>query len=287
MKRNTCRKMLLWLLSIVILSLSLAALANADEPKKPNGLSSNDCSKCHASQPADIDANGGKHKSKISCQDCHAGHRPTSKNNIPVCSQCHQGKPHFDSLKGKCLTCHTNPHTPLKITFTQPQTDACLTCHTAQIKQLRENKSKHSTQNCTNCHGVHRVKPACTQCHKPHSSDITAADCTKCHKAHMPKVVAYASDTDSKFCAACHRNQYNMLVASKVKHSTFNCAFCHQDKHKMIPKCQDCHGAKHPASIMAKFTRCGDCHKIAHDLNNWTSAPAAATGAPKAKKKTR
>jgi hypothetical protein len=62
-----------------------------------------------------------------------------------------------------------------------------------------------------------------------------------------------------------------------------NRASCHQEKHKMVPKCQDCHGEKHPAAIMAKFPKCGDCHNIAHDLNNWKPAPAAE--APKAKKK--
>jgi len=58
------------------------------------------------------------------------------------------------------------------------------------------------------------------------------------------------------------------------------CAFCHQEKHKMVPKCQDCHGMPHPAGIMAKFPVCGECHKIAHDLNNWP--PASSKEAPKA-----
>jgi predicted CXXCH cytochrome family protein len=281
MKRNTGS--IVTLLLVIIAALSFSTDSFGADAK--SGLSSSDCAKCHASQPADIEANGARHKTKITCQDCHTGHRPTSPNNIPKCNQCHQGKPHFE-LKD-CLKCHTNPHTPLKVTFPGPLTEPCLTCHTAQYKQLQENKSKHSPQNCTNCHGVHRVKPACTQCHKPHSADITAADCTKCHKAHMPKVVTYASDINSKYCAACHQKQYNMLTASQVKHSTFACAFCHQDKHKMVPKCQDCHGNKHPAGIMAKFTKCGDCHNIAHDLNNWKNAtePAAAPAAPAKKKK--
>jgi hypothetical protein len=104
----------------------------------------------------------------------------------------------------------------------------------------------------------------------------------------MPTKVTYAADIDSKFCAACHSKQYNMLSASQVKHSAFNCAFCHQEKHKMVPNCKDCHGEKHPAGIMAKYPRCGECHKIAHDLNNWPPAgktPAGKTPAPAAQPK--
>lgn len=279
MNRSRGVKIMLLLLSFAVLSFYAASGVMAAETP----LKSTDCVKCHSVQPASVEANGAKHKT-FPCQDCHAGHRPTSKNNIPVCSQCHAGKPHFDQ-KVVCLSCHRDPHTPLKITFTDKLTAPCLTCHTAQNKQLTENKSKHSALYCTTCHGVHRVKPACTQCHKPHSADITAADCTKCHKAHMPKVVTYAADVPSKFCAACHKNQFALLTASKALHSKQSCAFCHQEKHKMVPNCKDCHGAKHPEGIMAKFPKCLECHKHPHDLNNWTNTVAPKAAAPKAKQK--
>jgi hypothetical protein len=282
MKRNQCIRLTLLLLSFAILSFYSASGWTAEEASKQPALNPSDCVKCHAAQPAEIDAQGARHKT-ITCQDCHAGHRPASKNNIPACSQCHQGKPHFET-KG-CLTCHTNPHTPLVITFSSTLTEPCLTCHTPQIKQLRENKSKHSALYCTTCHSVHRQAPECTKCHKPHSSDMASTDCKKCHKAHMPKVVTYAADTGSVYCAACHSKAYNLLKASKAKHASLNCAACHQEKHKMVPKCQDCHGEKHPAGIMAKFPRCGECHNIAHDLNNWTPASPPAAEAPKGKKK--
>jgi predicted nucleic acid-binding Zn ribbon protein len=85
----------------------------------------------------------------------------------------------------------------------------------------------------------------------------------------MPTVVTYAAETPSKDCGACHSKVFNLLNASKVKHKTLACAFCHQEKHKMVPTCQSCHGSPHPAGIMAKFPKCGECHNIAHDLNNW------------------
>jgi hypothetical protein len=53
----------------------------------------------------------------------------------------------------------------------------------------------------------------------------------------------------------------------------------------MMPKCQDCHGEKHPAGIMSKFPKCLECHKSPHDLNNWTAAPAPAPKAEAPKKK--
>lgn len=257
----------------------------AQKPAAP-ALTSGDCVKCHAGPPADIADSGAGHK-KITCQDCHAGHRPSSKNNIPECNQCHMGKSHYE-LKG-CLGCHKNPHTPLKIAFGSNVTDPCLTCHTQQIAQLRENKSKHTALFCSTCHNVHGYKPECLQCHKPHSQEQAAADCKRCHKAHMPKNVMYASDIPNKQCAACHSKAYDLLVGSNAKHKTFACAFCHQQKHKTVPQCQDCHGVPHPAGMMAKFTACGECHNIAHDLNRWTAPekkaePAAAPREIKKKK---
>ncbi len=285
MKKNTCVKLILLFMSGALLFFYSASGWAAPEAAKAPTLNSSDCVKCHASQPADIDAKGGKHKT-VSCQDCHASHRPVSKTNIPECNQCHQGQPHFEQ-KG-CLGCHTNPHTPLAVVFSSPMTDPCLICHKPQITQLRENKSKHTALNCTNCHDVHRKVPECTKCHKPHSADMAQADCKTCHKAHMPKVVTYAAETESKFCGACHKQAFNLLTASPARHNTLKCSACHQEKHKMVPKCQDCHGDKHPAALMAKFPKCGECHKIAHDLNNWKTAVEPQAGAPKAapKKKT-
>lgn len=267
--REGKRSSLLFALCLIVGISVLLISANpswSQTPPTQVSLTTADCVKCHAGPPADIAAAGGGHN-KITCTDCHAGHRPAVKDNIPKCSQCHMGKPHYE-LKD-CLTCHRNPHTPLKVAFASNLTDPCLTCHTQQIKQLKDNKSKHTLLYCTTCHNVHRKVPECLQCHKPHSSDMVKTDCKNCHKPHMPKAVTYASDIPSKNCGACHRKAFDLLSASSAKHKNFACAFCHQEKHKMIPKCQDCHGLKHPAGIMAKFPKCGECHNIAHDLNHW------------------
>jgi len=277
-------------LAIFCLVLGILVVFGASSPTWPQTpakavLTSDDCAKCHAGPPADIAANGAGHK-KITCQDCHNGHPPAVKKEqiIPQCTQCHQGKAHYE-LKG-CLTCHSNPHTPKIIKLVGNITDPCLTCHTQQIAQLRDNKSKHTALFCSTCHNVHGKKPECLQCHKPHSSEMVQSDCGKCHKAHMPKVVTYAADVPSKNCAACHRKAFDLLKASGAKHKSFECAFCHQQKHKMVPECQSCHGMPHPAGLMAKFSKCGDCHNIAHDLNNWPSgAPAKPEPAKEPKKK--
>jgi len=261
------------------LSLSIGLVSGAWAADASSALANLDCVKCHAKPPADIAAAGGAHKTSVSCQDCHVGHPPAVKRPIPQCSMCHSDKPHY-KLTG-CLSCHKNPHRPKDISFGRNVTDPCLSCHTGQIKQLRENKSKHSALNCSFCHDVHGKIPQCTQCHKPHSSEMTAADCKNCHKAHMPKVVTYSSTLPSKNCAACHKNAMSLLSASKAKHSKLLCVTCHQGKHKMVPKCQDCHGTPHPAGLLAKFSRCQECHNIAHNLNNWTGAAAAAPAKPK------
>ena len=257
-----------------------AAAKPAAAPAKPAvALTNADCAKCHIKAPADVEANGKAHKTKVTCQDCHNGHPPTVKKIIPLCSQCHEGKAHYKI--GNCAQCHKNPHQPKEIVFGRDVTDPCLSCHSPQIAQLKASPSKHTKLACSFCHDVHGKIPQCTQCHKAHSPEQTAGDCKKCHKAHMPKAVTYAADTPSKQCAACHAKAYSLLVASKAKHKSLLCVTCHQEKHKMIPKCQDCHGVPHAAGMMSKFPKCSDCHGIAHDLNNWRIAPPAAAPADK------
>ena len=228
-------------------------------------LSLDDCIKCHDNAPKDIEANGEKHKTNVTCKDCHQGHPPKVKEIIPNCNDCHSGEPHFE-LEG-CLNCHTNPHTPLMITLAGDITEPCLTCHTEQIAQLKQHPSVHTTLACSNCHDKHGLIPQCQQCHEPHSQEMTQADCVTCHQAHMPLVVAYPEDVASKNCAACHEEAYDLLIASPAKHSQLGCATCHQAKHKMVPECQMCHGVPHPQGILSKFPKCGDCHGIAHNLN--------------------
>jgi len=70
-------------------------------------LTADDCVKCHAEQPAQIEANGASHKTEIDCTACHAGHRPSVANNIPQCNECHEGNAHYEV--DNCLGCH-NPH---------------------------------------------------------------------------------------------------------------------------------------------------------------------------------
>lgn len=266
------------LIVVLFLIPLLLICSNIATAQTKSVLTDDDCIKCHEAPPADLASSGGKHKD-VGCLGCHNGHPPEVKKPIPMCSDCHMGKSHFE-LKG-CLTCHKNPHTPLKISFGGNVTDACLTCHTQQIAQLREHKSKHTALNCSTCHSVHRKVPQCTQCHKPHSAEMVVADCKECHKAHMPRVVTYADETPSKDCGACHKKVLDMLSASNAKHKQFVCAYCHKEKHKTIPNCQDCHGVPHPEGILVKFPKCGECHKIAHDLNNWTVTEKKETPAKK------
>ncbi len=228
-------------------------------------LSSSDCVKCHEQQPREIAEKGSAHKTKITCQDCHTGHRPKIANNIPQCSMCHDGQPHFELQN--CMGCH-NPHQPLEIVLKGDLKAPCLTCHTSQNEQLEANPSAHTTFACNFCHADrHGVIPECVKCHEPHSAQMTQADCGSCHKAHKPLAVAYGDETPSTYCAACHETAYALLTKSPYKHKDVACATCHQGKHKMIPQCSDCHGLPHAEGIHGKFPKCGDCHNIAHDLN--------------------
>jgi hypothetical protein len=241
---------------VAFLVYSDAATAQVNTP-----YTKDDCVKCHAKPVNDIASAGGKHKN-VPCVGCHLGHPPEVEKPIALCNRCHKEtrRDHFELQN--CLGCHSNPHTPLTISFDDR---GCLNCHILQTEKLREGKSRHSSLECSSCHSVHRMIPECSQCHTPHSEKVVAG-CEKCHDAHMPKAVTYAPDIPSKDCGSCHQKAAELLSAGNSKHKSFECAFCHQEKHRMIPACQDCHGSPHPAGIMKKFSACGDCHNIAHDL---------------------
>lgn len=267
-------------LTVLGFSLALAAPVLAQAPAKA-ALSTADCTKCHEQEPAQIAANGAKHRDQINCQDCHTGHRPQVAKNIPECSMCHGGKPHYE-IKD-CKGCH-NPHQPLQVVLKGELKSVCLTCHIPQNEQLEAHKSKHTKLACNFCHADrHGVIPECVKCHKPHSNDMAQKDCASCHKAHKPLMVAYGAETPSNFCGACHSTAYSLLKASKAKHKDVACVTCHQDTHKMVPQCSDCHGLPHPDTIHSQFPNCGQCHNIAHDLNNWPAQKKADTKAAPAK----
>jgi len=253
---------------LIFVGLSLCAtflVAATGRAEDTPQLSPADCIKCHANPPRDIAANGGKHRDVVTCLDCHQGHPPADRDNIPKCSDCHTGTSHFE-LEG-CLNCHTNPHTPLQITLNGDLTAQCLTCHTEQIEQLKQFPSKHTQLACSNCHTEHGLIPECFNCHSPHQEGQVMKDCVTCHQVHQPLNVTYPDDVENIHCSACHDVAYDLLKASPAKHSQLYCATCHQQTHKMVPECQMCHGIPHPETIMKKFPKCGDCHGIAHDLN--------------------
>jgi len=91
-----------------------------------------DCLKCHEAIVMTLGRKGKAHKTI--CLDCHVGHPPADIEIIPKCSRCHTGRPHFE-ITG-CTTCHSNPHTPMEISYTKEVTTPCLSCHTTQNEQL-------------------------------------------------------------------------------------------------------------------------------------------------------
>jgi len=237
-------------------------------------LTVDDCAKCHDKEPQEIATKGAKHKTEISCISCHEGHRPRVANNIPECSNCHSGEPHFEVAA--CKSCH-NPHSPLDITLKGEQKAVCLTCHGEEGQQLKANPSKHTEFACNFCHAdKHGVIPQCVDCHEPHSTKMGQNDCNTCHQAHQPLLLTYGKDVPSVHCAACHNTAYEQLMASGTKHHELNCVFCHADKHKVVPACSDCHGLPHAEGMHKKFPKCGECHSTAHDLNNWAAKKEAA-----------
>jgi hypothetical protein len=154
-------------LSAVIITILLHSSIAPAQTRPP--YKKEECVQCHPGPVGNIAAAGGKHRS-VPCIGCHVGHPPDVKKPIALCSKCHfsSRKAHF-GITG-CLNCHTNPHTPLQISFKGK--NACLNCHAHQVEQLSANKSKHTALDCSMCHDVHRKIPDCSRCHVPHSDKM-------------------------------------------------------------------------------------------------------------------
>lgn len=233
-------------------------------------LSNEDCVKCHEQEPAQIAARGMAHQTEVTCQSCHEGHRPKVANNIPECSGCHEGEPHYE-VEG-CKTCH-DPHAPLDVRLEGELKAVCLTCHQTQGEEMEAGPSMHAELACNECHAEkHGATPTCLECHDSHSDAITQEDCRTCHQAHQPLALEYGSGVPSVQCAACHAEPFEQLAANATKHHELDCVQCHAKKHKTIAQCTDCHGTPHAPGMHQKFPRCGDCHNTAHQLNNWAAA---------------
>jgi len=241
--------------------------------QSPAVLQATDCVKCHTREPNDIKTHGGKHKTEVTCLDCHLEHLPSGVKRIPQCSMCHdpEDQTHFTlGTRKVCLGCHRNPHTPLDVTVddTPFVSKGCKTCHPEKGVEFKKFPSKHSKKNCTFCHPrKHKQIKKCLQCHKPHAKFLVFKDCLRCHKPHSPLNIRYADDIPNKYCGACHTDIFKMLSKSKAKHGTFKCAFCHKNKHPTVPNCRDCHGSPHDSSILKPFnSQCLKCHRNPHDL---------------------
>ena len=234
-------------------------------PSEVPPLLNSQCVHCHAQQPETIAARGGKHKTKVGCQDCHREHPPKGTGAIPACSLCHSGKPHYELEQ--CGSCHSDAHAPLDLKIEGAVTGPCLTCHPQQGDEVQKEPSAHTELACNECHAIHRQIPDCSkECHERHTEDMDFAACVSCHPAHMPLVVTYSQETPSHYCGGCHKEAFDLLAKNTTKHHDLACVFCHKDKHKTVPACEECHPDIHPKAMMKKFPTCGECHDIAHDV---------------------
>jgi predicted CXXCH cytochrome family protein len=239
-------------------------------------LTTAECGACHFSYFQAIKNEGGKHQ--IDCVACHKvfhAYNPIKDNYaqlMPKCAACHvsaSGGPYHgeDAVLIPCLSCHANPHTPLNIPMGDIEA-ACGLCHAPQNMEIQNFPSKHTTDvSCADCHhDKHGLIPTCDECHENHSPAVQmdSAACQSCHPVHKPTEISYMKETDSQICAGCHDDVYAMLQRNQTKHTFVTCADCHP-AHAEIPLCSRCHGEPHP-QMKVDTTKCGQCHGIAHDL---------------------
>lgn len=247
----------------------------------PRTLAPVECGSCHGSQYVNLQKSNSKHR--FECTECHTELHAYSpaKNNyaeiMPKCTNCHD-LPHGEAFPN-CSQCHQNPHSPLNIPFSgvsQKIKDkagkgvvACQVCHyETEGEEMATFPNKHNTEvGCTGCHAdKHGVRPTCFDCHEPHVTGQVYADCLVCHRPHSAKnILAYPEETPNNVCGSCHTQIFENLQTNHTKHSELHCATCH-DIHGKIPKCQNCHGEPHGATVHKRFPNCIECHVDPHNL---------------------
>ncbi len=233
---------------------------------EPQPLTVAQCAQCHTTHFKALKKDGGRHK--FDCQNCHQvfhAYNPLRNNYadlMPKCSDCHT-LPHGKQFTD-CLSCHQNPHTPRKVPMAAQLTSNCANCHTSPAEQLKQFPSKHTQQGCQTCHESHGYIPSCFNCHEPHYQAQPLETCAGCHPVHKPLQIAFKGDVELKTCSGCHDQVYTTWSTSKSKHGGVSCVTCHT-QHGLIPKCNDCHGQPHSASLHTKFPQCLTCHLDPHN----------------------
>jgi hypothetical protein len=78
-------------------------------------------------------------------------------------------------------------------------------------------------------------------------------------------VISYASTVEGKVCGGC-QNGADHLLLQQTKHSALACAVCHPG-HGRLPA--GIAMGPHSVTIHERYGgACGDCHSIAHDVQN-------------------
>lgn len=266
-KRNPMNRMVRLLLSAAVSWWVLAGASPVRAESVMLYLVPEDCRKCHEQEIKDIDLYGGKHKTAVTCVDCHVEHPPRGTQAIPECSMCHKPADNVHFTVTGCRECHP-AHRPMQIDYSHAGRvyPACASCHPHQSQQLEEYPSRHSLLDCKECHPRHGEFLKCLECHEPHVSSMVYEDCLGCHQPHMPQKVAYDTYVPSLFCSGCHPVETADLNKNTSKHHELRCVYCHKDQHKRIPQCVTCHRFPHVREIHEKFSDCNNCHVGPHTL---------------------
>jgi hypothetical protein len=209
---------------------------------------------------------GGRHKSAVTCIDCHCEHLPDGTDLIAPCSRCHSGTPHLDLQN--CQECHRRAHSPMfSLQFPGNARTECMTCHKKQGKEVTEYPSRHSQLACVSCHPSHDKVPNCLDCHASHITGQAMTDCRLCHPTHHPRQIDLPSYASISFCKPCHTDIINNLLRTPLRHGTLRCTSCHKGMHPPKPiQCQNCHGLPHGMDLLKKHKSCLSCHGDPHLL---------------------
>lgn len=187
---------------------------------------------------------------QLECDNCH---KPTDKNfRIKLkkgkCSSCHED-PHQEKLGDNCTQCHDEKQWKTT-SFNHDKTDFML-------------ENKHEELSCKSCHVndvAVEIGSKCSNCHLSRDKhlDTFGSKCQTCHTTKTWEKTDYDHFKETKF-------------RLQGKHKELNCDTCHltihnSDKRKKLgTTCFECH-QNDDVHLTNNGQQCEDCH----NNSNWS-----------------
>lgn len=270
-----------------------------------------DCALCHGYARKRLHVFTSEPDDCLDCHDKHEDRIHATKSSDVACLNCHtDSTANLEPVNEKCLFCHGEDESARKtlaqagtldVRYFQPteetisaaskiampgnapmQQFACQDCHKAHAEEDADERKYDACLAChprienVGQHEPHMMLADCTQCHQPHSWNMTDENsCLDCHSDKEEKL--HGSETEKVTCMSCHTESLEHLESGRKL-----CLSCHSEDEAAkaegamqaaskiaMPEnapmqqfaCQNCHKAHaEEDAAVRKYDACLSCH---------------------------